>query len=355
MIAKIAGCIDRSELDFGHIAHQVIERYGDHFDFMFMSANLESVRDNHRYRYYGAFYRTQNQAEGTGLHTGTFAPFDDIYGVGGRGKLKGLIHFPYQYGLTRGPGLHEIMHAWANYAITPGTPHWGFSSANGQLGGFDIEDLVDRGNGEYTAGRFGTFANGGNGVPYSPIERYLAGWLPPEDVPELRVARDGQWVIEDDRYKTDDEGNFVFSASGWERWSIDRIIARHGPRKPDHRSAQRSFRGAFVLLVDDGHQAEDQVLESLQQEIAAFARNGDNGVRLYNFWEATRGRASLKLDGLGALMPAIPASAQRSKAAEPDAGRRETVEDGHAHEHLEGEETSQEGPDGEEMWSTSEQ
>ena len=112
-----------------------------------------------------------------------------------QGRLIGLIHFTYRDGILWGPGLHEVMHAWANYIVDPGSrvgAHWGFSSANGQLGGFDINDLVDRGNDEYTAGRFGTFANGGNSVPYSPIELYLAGWIGPEDVPDLWLGRNAR-------------------------------------------------------------------------------------------------------------------------------------------------------------------
>ena len=83
------------------------------------------------------------------------------------------------------------MHTWANFVIEPGRPHWGFSSANGVLGGFDSAELVRLGNGRYAAGSFGTL---GNDLPYSPIELYLAGLIAPEEVPDLWVANDGRLV-----------------------------------------------------------------------------------------------------------------------------------------------------------------
>ena len=146
-----------------------------------------------------------------------------------------------------GGGLHEMMHRWANHVIpTSVGSHWGFSSANGQLGGFDLTDLVRLDNGRYSAGYFGTVANGGNSVPYSPIELYLAGLIPPEEVPDLWVAKDGRWLNE-----YDDARNRLFTASEIETWSIERIVREHGLRMPNFRHSQKHFRAAAILLVDD--------------------------------------------------------------------------------------------------------
>ena len=72
--------------------------------------------------------------------------------------------------------------------------HWGFSRANGQLGGFDIVNLEDLGDGQWTAGRFGTFANGGNSLPYSLIELYFAGLLADARARAATSARDAENV-----------------------------------------------------------------------------------------------------------------------------------------------------------------
>ena len=222
IIAQIGGCLATSKIDFTHIAKRVIETYGDHFDFILFSSNLASVQDNTRYRAWGTHHRVQNDNEGLGIALGPNAHFNAIYGDRKRGKLKSFIHFPFRNGLTRGPGLHEIMHIWANFVVDTGSgSHWGFSSANGQLGGYDIADLVARGNNQYTAGWFGSIANGGNSVPYSPIELYLAGWLEAKEVPPLIVAQDAHWVVEDGVYQQDANGNYIFHASGFKTFTID--------------------------------------------------------------------------------------------------------------------------------------
>ena len=356
IVAEIRGCVNRSEIDFAHVAKAVVARYGDEFDFIFMTSNLDSIRENQRYGYHGRYFRVQNQVEGIGVSTGPYAIFAQIYGGRTQGRLKGLIHFTYRDGILWGPGLHEIMHAWANYIIDVGSrvgAHWGFSSANGQLGGFAIENLVDRGNDEYTAGRFGTFANGGNSVPYSPIELYLAGWVGPAEVPDLWLGKNAHWVIEGGKFKQNEKGEFVFRAPEVEIWSIERIIAQHGARRPDHRSAQRSFRGAYVLLVDATSPGEPEQLDMLGRQLEAFTRAGDDGLpNRYNFWEGTGGRASLRLDGLGELKGAATAGEPRiAVPARPNAGENLGEED-HEHHHWNEYEDGEVGPDGEDMWMT---
>ena len=50
----------------------------------------------------------------------------------------------------------------------------------------------------------------------------------------------------------DDNGYRVFTASGFETYTVDDIIAEHGPRVPDTSKAQKDFRAAVVLLVGYG-------------------------------------------------------------------------------------------------------
>lgn len=60
-------------------------------------------------------------------------------------KLKGILHLPTNHSLIIGAPLHEIMHLWvANKKVIPSImkSHWGISSVNGQLGGFDRELLL---------------------------------------------------------------------------------------------------------------------------------------------------------------------------------------------------------------------
>ena len=221
--------------------------------------------------------------------------------------LKGVIHFPFNRALRSGPSLHEILHAWANHTIpTAVGAHWGFSSANGQLGGFDIGNLVELGDNRYVAGGFGTFANGGNTPAYSPVELYFAGYIAPEEVPDLWVARDGEWVVEDgDRVRTEN-GHGVFTASDVRTYSIEDIVAKAGPRVPSMGDAQWHFRVAVVLLTDDDHPATDEQLELLSDHAAWFSLPARDETHLHNFDEATGGRGTVTMDGLSQFQKASP-------------------------------------------------
>ena len=197
-------------------AREIYRWFADEFDYLIFLSNLSSIDDFNGRAYFGVYWPVMNDTEGTGRNI-----FFNS-GPGSGGKLRGMLHFPYRAGLWWGPGLHELLHTWANYAVpTAVGGHWGFSSADGQLGGFDRDDLADLGGGRYSAGPFGTFANGGNSVPYSPIELYFAGLIPPEEVPDLWVAVDGERA---------DDG--TFTASDVRDYSIEDIVAEHGRRVP---------------------------------------------------------------------------------------------------------------------------
>ena len=283
VVMRIAESLRTAEFDFDALAARFHEYYPDEFDWIVYVSNLPTRDDNEQYTYYGKFFRVTNAVTGTGV------------AVSGSGRLKGNIHLPYRTALLLGPALHEFMHQWANWVIpTSRGVHWGFSSAHGQLGGFDIDDLVSLGNGRYSAGgRFGTVANGGNGVPYSPVELYLAGLIPPGEVPDLWVAKDGEWTDE-----RDESGHYIFTASEVETWSVRRIVREHGSRVPNWLDSQKSFRAAVVLLVDDEFPATPAILRYSADAVRMFSHPGPDDSRLFNFWEATGGRATLRMDGL---------------------------------------------------------
>ena len=262
-------------------AQEIYRWFADEFDYLIFLSDLSSIEDFNGRVYSGVYQAVMNDTEGTGV---------DIFfdsGPGSAGKLRGMLHFPYRTGLWWGPGLHELMHTWANYAVpTAVWAHWGFSSANGQLGGFDRDNLVELGGGRYRAGGFGTVANGGNSVPYSPIELYFAGLIPPEEVPDLWVAVDGERA---------DDGSFT--ASDVRDYSIEDIVAEHGRRVPNSSTAQRHFRAMVVLLMNDGSISVMQA-EQLSEQVSAFSHPGDDDEYLYNYYEATGGRGTIAMDGL---------------------------------------------------------
>ncbi len=275
-------------------AREFYKHFEDDFDFLLFLSNLDDHSEFNGDVYYGAYLSVMNDTEGTGLGI----HFNNEFGSDR--KLRGAIHFPYNRGLVEGPGLHELMHAWANYAIpSVEGAHWGFSSANGQLGGFDLAKLASLGSNRYSAGNFGTVANGGNGVPYSPIELYFAGYVPPEIVPDLWVAADGAWS----------EETGVFTASEVRDYSIEDIIAQHGQRVPNVSEAQWNYRAAAILLVSDDHPPSTAQLRLLSEQVAAFVSPHRDDSRRYNYYEATGNRGTITMNGLSRLRKPAPGAA----------------------------------------------
>ena len=240
--------------------------------------------------------------------------FSDATSWGSSGRLQGSVFLTWvefadlvrrqEWRLFRsGPILHELMHRWANSVLpTAYDAHWGFSSAAGVVGGFDITDLADRGGGQYTAGSWSVA--GPNKPPnFSSIELYLAGFIPPEEVPDLWVAEDGEFLYDEGRRVWTDNGP-VFTAQ-FSVYTIEDLIAEHGPRIPNASQSQKDFRAAVILLTDEKHAADPQVLKKLSDDVSWFSHAGVSGTDdrylgtdLYNFYEATGGRGTITIDGL---------------------------------------------------------
>ena len=280
------------------------EHFNDEFDFLMFVPNLASGQHDPGVDVAAYYAGVKNNVQGIG--TSIFS--DGSWGSAG--KLQGVINFGSnsiysisdrgQSIVSEGPTLHELMHRWANF-IVPSSygSHWGFSSANGNIGGFDIADWVDHGGGRYTAGHFSVAGVADNIQPYSPIELYLAGFIPPEEVPDLWVAEDGQWLFDGEgRIVRADDGDQIFSTSRVTTYTIEDIIAKHRPRVPDHSQAQKDFRAAVILLISEDYPATREVLETVSRDVSWFSHAGDDESHRYNFYEATRGKGTMAMDGL---------------------------------------------------------
>ena len=289
-------------LTVGHLplkdyASRFYRYFSDAFDFlMFFPHVYREQLDPEAFK--GAYFvGVMNDVKGIGKSDF----FDGDWGSAGR--LQGAAYFSeafYNAGsvnsrLITGPSLHELMHRWANFIVpTYSYAHWGFSSADGTLGGFILDTLVDLGEGRYSAAKFSYGGYSTNNGFYSPIELYLAGFIPPEDVPDLWIAEDGQPVL-------NDKGEWnekSFIASRVKTYTIEDIIAEHGPRVPDHSQSQKDFRAAVILLVIADHPITRSQLAFLSADASWFSHAGDVESVYNNFYEATGGRATITMDGL---------------------------------------------------------
>ncbi len=307
--------------------------FNDEFDFLVFIPSLR-IDQLDSGAFVGAFYsRVRNDVQGIGLES--FSNGD----WGSSRKLQGVVFLSHGVvtefsrglwdserlytNLIEGPLLHELTHRWANFldiVPRPYTVHWGFSSANGVLGGFDIAGLVDHGNGRYrSSSKFNPV--GVYNKLLSPIELYLAGFIPPVEVPDLWVAEDAKPVAEDWGPLSDINENWVswdfrsFSASQVRTYTIEDIIAKIGPRVPDYSQAQKDFRAAVILLITEEYPATRWVLENLSGDASLFSYAGEDEFDLwYNFYEATGGRATISMDGLSQFRRSAGASKPASSS-----------------------------------------
>ena len=290
---QYAGYNSLSHSEAEEIATVLYQSFKDDFDFIFLLNNEDDIQTAPNPEYYGAHLNIKNDTQGIGQGI-----YDISANYGSEGRLQGILHFPARNLLRNGPSLHEIVHRWANDILTTSMGgHWGFSSVGkaygGQLGGFARDTLTlisgntySANNGRANSLSFGEFANGGNTLPYGELELYLMGLIPAAEVSDVYVAMNPRWGAD---YTT-------FTADGFDIYSIDNIIQENGARTPDHTQSQKSFRGLVVVLTTE------PLTEAQWQEVDSEAEflgyQGDDNNYYYNFWEATRGLATLNLGGL---------------------------------------------------------
>ena len=279
------------------------ERFNDEFDFLIFISNVQEPNQGSLWPF-AAHIGVKNDVQGIGLDNF----FDD--GWESAGKLQGVIFFQY-FGVWFDPELgtrtslgtliHELMHRWANFILPPFPPdaHWGFNNQGGWLG-FGSE-LIDLGDGKFSIGRWPTTTNP---VVYSPIELYLAGFIPPEDVPDLTIAEDGKFLFDEEgEGGIDDNGNVIITASGFKTYTIEDIIAEHGPRVPDHSQAQKDFRAAVILLVSEEFPVDPVILDVVSDEVSRLGQLVSLSEVIHdrlemNFFASTGGRGTITMDDL---------------------------------------------------------
>ena len=188
------------------------EHFNDEFDFLIFVANVDEfidLADRPGHIIGGFFQHVKNDVQGIGLSI-----FSNNNSWGSAGKLQGVI-FVTDYTLRGPPGLrpprnhsaikgglltHELLHRWAAFLDEPLSdgPHWNsISSIRGHFGGdfrSDFEEIVDLGGGRYTAAEV---PRDMERLLYGPLDQYLVGFIPPEEVPDMWAAVDGETLFAD--------------------------------------------------------------------------------------------------------------------------------------------------------------
>lgn len=263
------------------ITKDIYKHYKDDFDFIIILGVEKKQPEG--LGFLGRNLSAQNKVQGLGGDT-----FNQATRFGAKDKLQGIIYMPVTEYIKSGPFLHELAHTWGNRNFIPTTVsgHWGYSSAGGQLGGFDT--LTSLGNNTYkgtVAGRtsFGTFANGGNSIPYSNLELYLMGLIGENELKPVQVAVNPK--------ATNKSGEFT--ADRIDTFSVTQLIEKNGKRIPTVENSQKTFKSLTVIISPS--ELSPNKKKEINDLIDPFFKKEPSGFEgTLNFWEATKGKASIE-------------------------------------------------------------
>ena len=264
--------------------------FPDAFDFGIVMPN-HKLFDPETYRENVPYYvAVKNDVQHIGM-----AIFNETAGFFSRGRLRGMIYHSWGYGAILD---HEIGHAWgvlAGYGLgmvyeTPRPTragHWaGWVDVDGQMswpaeaGGSLLGTLASNGDGTW---RVHPDIEGTR--PYTPLELYVMGLIPPSQVPPVHL-------LVNPNYSNPQR----ITAQRVVTITIDQIMAAEGgPRVPAYPAAQKDFTAAFIVVSDRAFTAAERAFHTLDAEFFASDRPGTWYMTPFKAGTGGRGSLSVRL------------------------------------------------------------
>ena len=190
------------------------------------------------------------------------ARIDRDYGLGIATPLTVLTHEAGHRYLARALFVDPQSRQLSLDLLGRQTAHWSYFF-NSEASLLEGNRIVDHGSGDY---RFETVATVEG---FSPLDRYLMGLIPPQQVPPSFLVR--QPSINDALFNAARAPLAGIFFNG-ERVDVtmDMIREAHGRRSPDHTVSQKHFRFGFLLLVEEGVEPPAGEIEKLDRLRLAF-------------------------------------------------------------------------------------
>lgn len=198
--------------------------------------------------------------------------------------------------------------------------HWSFSF-NSEASLLEGNRLCDRERQECpSALGQGRFVTAATVEGFSPLDQYLMGFRPPEEVPPTFLVENSS-ISNPSRSP---QAGISFNGKRRDIW-VDEIIQAEGRRTPDHTVSQRRFRFAFILIVEAGTEPSPVVIEKLdryRREFEAFYHTASDA----RAWADTALRRELRLSTFpGAGVVAGRTMRARVSVAEPPEGNLDVL------------------------------
>ncbi len=276
---------------------KLYERFADVFDFIIVMPATRLVEPDDYVERVPYCITVRNDVQHIGVPL-----FDESSKCYSKGHLRSVIYHSYGFGAIL---EHELGHTWGmRLGSTLGLikedqnveglyGHWlAQSDVDGQMSSFIAGcTLSDNGNGTWRLKD-----QNRDYMPYSPLELYAMGLVPPEQVPPAHIL-----------YGLDTSNPEMVTADSTKTITIQQIMAAHGgERIPTSATSQKDFRVAFIFVSDREFSAGEFAYFSGLAEYFASDRPGS--WYMMPFEAATGGRATLdaSLPGMEYLAVATP-------------------------------------------------
>ena len=214
----------------------------DAFDFTLLMPGMQMLKPNGFAENTPYDVLVTNDVQNIGLDI-----MDNSALFGSAGHLKSMIY--HSMGLLA-IFDHEVLHTWGagfgnslgllEYDVNQG--HWNdMSDTAGQMGAFYFSPGGDIGRFAYNGDGTWHLVSNSDVPPYAPLELYLMGLIPPEEVPPVHILQSPD--LSDPEHIT---------AASYQTITIEQIMAAEGgPRIPSADEAQTDFSLAFIVSQDD--------------------------------------------------------------------------------------------------------
>jgi len=217
---------------------------------------------------------------------------NDTTKFGSAGRLKSAIY--YSFG-SLGVFDHEIAHTWGaaigqslgliaeEWRVNQG--HWDpMSDICGQLGNYYFDPSGSVGSFSYLGEETWELISNRTVIPYSPLELYIMGLIPPEEVPDIHIL-----------HSPDTNDIKHITAASYETIIIEDIIAAEGgERIPSVAESQKDFNLAFIVTQDIPYNDAAYAFFSLMSYQLTTKEGPEQYSSLAPFYWATGGRATLE-------------------------------------------------------------
>lgn len=264
-------------LDEAAVAAAFYQSFADEYDQLVMFTDFGVRADDGAIAYH---ITVQNEVRGIGKPV-----YDGSRFFGSRGRLAGFVNMggeiQYDSNVTR-PSFwntysptdilaHELGHQWLvgvtfidsqgstnRDLLGRGNAHWNFYF-DSDLSFMEGNEIRDDGN-----GRFTTLSKR---ATFNPLDRYLMGFIPANQVPEKFFVEVTSGGPDESTVPVQPGESFLGNRIDI---SMDQILASLGNRNPSVTQSQKSFRIGFIVLVKSGEQPSQETVDKVKRIVAAI-------------------------------------------------------------------------------------